>query len=122
MVSGCGSVLNGTRIRPSCAGREFASAQPGAGVAQAAAGFVEHGEGVAGGGDFLEHAEPALLHQRAAALAVADEFDDVDAAALEFRELERRGRRGAPASPGTERGARRSSQVPASLCDGLVQG
>jgi len=43
---------------------------------------------VAGGSDFLEEAQPPLLHERAAALAVADEFDDVSAAALEFRELE----------------------------------
>jgi hypothetical protein len=43
---------------------------------------------VASGGDFLEQSEPPLLYQGAAAFAVADEFDDVSAAALEFRELE----------------------------------
>ncbi len=78
-VSDWGAVLNGTRIRPSGPDAEFAAAQPGARVGQAPAGFVEHGEGVAGGRDFLQHAQPPLLHQRAAALAVADELDDVDA-------------------------------------------
>ena len=69
-------------------GREGASAQPARGVGHAPPGLVEHRKRMPGCSHFLQHVEPSLLHQRAAALAVPDQLHHIDAALPDLGKLE----------------------------------
>jgi len=67
----------------------FVARHPDGGVLHFGAVLVEHGKDLAGGAGAHEVGQSALADDRAAALAVADDLDDIDAAVVDAGELER---------------------------------